>query len=83
MTMAVRKEWWPWCSAARPTPPRAPRWPPRWAHLLRSRHGLDVKVVPTPPHSLPQTSSGKLSRSKAKALYVSGAFLPAATSLTA
>jgi len=51
--------------------------------LLRARHGLDVKVVPTPPHSLPQTSSGKLSRSKAKALYVSGAFRPAATSLTA
>jgi fatty-acyl-CoA synthase len=52
-------------------------------NLLRARHGLDVKVVPTPPHSLPQTSSGKLSRSKAKALYVSGAFRPAAASLTA
>ena len=52
-------------------------------NLLRARHGLDVKVVPTPPHSLPQTSSGKLSRSKAKALYVSGAFKPAPASLTA
>ena len=46
-------------------------------NLLRARHGLEVNVVPTPPHSLPQTSSGKLSRSKAKALYVSGAFTPA------
>jgi fatty-acyl-CoA synthase len=45
--------------------------------LLRARHGLEVCVVPTPPHSLPQTSSGKLSRTKAKALYVAGAFKPA------
>jgi fatty-acyl-CoA synthase len=52
-------------------------------NLLRVRHGLDVKVVPTPPHSLPQTSSGKLSRSRAKALYVSGVFQPAPASLTA
>ena len=47
-------------------------------NVLRVRHGLDVKVTPTPPHALPQTSSGKLSRSKAKALYVAGAFKPAA-----
>jgi fatty-acyl-CoA synthase len=52
-------------------------------NLLRARHGLEVKVAPVPPHSLPQTSSGKLSRSKAKALYVSGAFQPAPASLTA
>ncbi len=51
-------------------------------NLLRTRHGLEVKVVPTPPHSLPQTSSGKLSRSKAKALYVNGAFEPAPAVLT-
>jgi len=44
------------------------------ANLLRARHGLDVLVVLTPPHSLPQTSSGKLSRTRAKALYRSGAF---------
>ena len=44
------------------------------ANLLRVKHGLDVSVTPTAPHSLPQTSSGKLSRTKAKALYVSGAF---------
>ncbi len=44
------------------------------SNLLRARHGLDVKVVAAPPHSLPQTSSGKLSRVKAKALYLAGAF---------
>jgi fatty-acyl-CoA synthase len=44
------------------------------ASLLRSRHGLEVKVVLTPPHSLPQTSSGKLSRSRARTLYRAGAF---------
>ncbi|HEY2051933.1 MAG TPA: fatty acyl-AMP ligase [Caulobacteraceae bacterium] len=42
--------------------------------LLRSRHGLEVQVVLTPPHSLPQTSSGKLSRSRAKTMYLAGAF---------
>ena len=42
--------------------------------VLRVRHGLDVQVVLAPPHSLPQTSSGKLSRTRAKALYQSGAF---------
>jgi fatty-acyl-CoA synthase len=43
-------------------------------NLLRSRHGLEVTVVAAPPHSLPQTSSGKLSRSRAKALFLEGAF---------
>ncbi len=46
--------------------------------LLRARHGLEIQVVLTPPHSLPQTSSGKLSRSKARNLYVAGAFERAA-----
>jgi fatty-acyl-CoA synthase len=53
------------------------------SNLLRARHGLEVRVAPVPPHSLPQTSSGKLSRSKAKALFVSGAFKPAPASRTA
>ena len=53
------------------------------ANLLRVRHGLDVLVSPIRPHSLPQTSSGKLSRSKAKALYLAGAFDPAQDKLTA
>ena len=44
------------------------------ANLIRSRHGLEVHVTPTPPHSLPQTSSGKLSRTRARNLYLSGAF---------
>jgi fatty-acyl-CoA synthase len=52
-------------------------------NLLRVRHGLDVEVAPTPPHSLPQTSSGKLSRSKAKAMYMAGAFKPPIVTLTA
>jgi fatty-acyl-CoA synthase len=44
------------------------------ATVLRARHGLEVQVVLTPPHSLPQTSSGKLSRSRARTLYQAGAF---------
>ena len=47
------------------------------AKLIRARHGLEVQVVLVPPHALPQTSSGKLSRSSAKALYLRGAFEPA------
>ncbi len=46
------------------------------ANLVRARHGLEVEVVLIPPHSLPQTSSGKLSRSSAKSLFLSGAFEP-------
>ncbi len=44
------------------------------AALLRARHGVEPRVELVPPHALPQTSSGKLSRSKARALYLSGAF---------
>ena len=44
------------------------------AGILRAAHGVEVDVVLTPPHSLPQTSSGKLSRSRARTLYLSGAF---------
>jgi fatty-acyl-CoA synthase len=42
--------------------------------VLRARHGIEVRVVPVPPRSLPQTSSGKLSRAKARSLYLSGTF---------
>ncbi len=35
-----------------------------------------TRVVPVPPHSLPLTSSGKLSRSRARAMYLEGAFEP-------
>jgi len=44
------------------------------ANLIRVRHGIEALVVLVPPHSLPQTSSGKLSRSGARNLYLSGAF---------
>ena len=46
------------------------------AKLIRARHGLEVQVVLVPPHALPQTSSGKLSRSAAKTLYLRGDFAP-------
>jgi len=42
--------------------------------LFRRQHGVDVSVVLVPPHSLPQTSSGKLSRTWAKQMLLSGAF---------
>jgi fatty-acyl-CoA synthase len=44
--------------------------------FFRGRHGLEARVVPVPPHSLPQTSSGKLSRSRARAMYLDGVFAP-------
>jgi len=44
------------------------------AALMRARHGLEARVRLVGPHALPQTSSGKLSRSKARALFESGAF---------
>ena len=44
------------------------------AALMRARHGVDPQVRLVGPHALPQTSSGKLSRSKARALFLAGAF---------
>ena len=44
------------------------------AGLFRRQHGIDVSVVLVPPHSLPQTSSGKLSRTRAKQMLLAGAF---------
>lgn len=44
------------------------------AALMRARHGVDAEVRLIPARALPQTSSGKLSRSKARALFESGAF---------
>ncbi|MBP2301135.1 fatty acyl-AMP ligase [Azospirillum picis] len=44
------------------------------AAALRDGHGADAGIVLVPPRSLPQTSSGKLSRNKARQLYLSGAF---------
>ncbi|MFC7331677.1 fatty acyl-AMP ligase [Rhodocista pekingensis] len=48
------------------------------AGVLRAAHGLEVAVVLVPPHSLPQTSSGKLSRSRARQMFLAGAFVPPA-----
>ena len=42
--------------------------------LFRRTYGVEVTVILVPPHSLPQTSSGKLSRTGAKRLLLSGAF---------
>lgn len=42
--------------------------------FFRGRQGLETRVVLVPPHSLPQTSSGKLSRSRARMMYLDGAF---------
>ena len=44
------------------------------ATLLRTRHGVEAKVKLVGAHALPQTSSGKLSRSKARAAYLAGAY---------
>lgn len=42
--------------------------------FFRGRHGLETRVALVPPRSLPQTSSGKLSRTKARAMYLEGTF---------
>ncbi|MET0272972.1 MAG: fatty acyl-AMP ligase [Phenylobacterium sp.] len=42
--------------------------------VLRLRHSVEAEVRLVGSHALPQTSSGKLSRSKAKSAYLSGAF---------
>ena len=44
------------------------------AALFLRKHGVEVSVVLVPPHSLPHTSSGKLSRARAKQMLLSGAF---------
>ncbi len=44
------------------------------ARILRLRHGLETDVKLVGPHALPQTSSGKLSRSKARNAYLDGGF---------
>ncbi|MDB5454000.1 MAG: acyl-CoA synthetase [Caulobacteraceae bacterium] len=44
------------------------------AALLRARHSVDPNVVLVGAHALPQTSSGKLSRTKARNLFLAGAF---------
>lgn len=48
------------------------------AGTLRARHGLEGRIVLVPPGSLPHTSSGKLSRTLARARYLRGDFVPLA-----
>lgn len=40
--------------------------------VMRGRHSVEARIVLVPPHSLPQTSSGKLSRTRARELYLAG-----------
>lgn len=42
--------------------------------LFRSQHGVEVVVLLVAPHSLPQTSSGKLSRARARQMFLRGEF---------
>ncbi|HEX4171372.1 MAG TPA: fatty acyl-AMP ligase [Acetobacteraceae bacterium] len=44
------------------------------AALFLRQHGVEVSVVLVPPHSLPHTSSGKLSRARAKQMLLRGIF---------
>ena len=53
------------------------------AGCLRLRHGVETEVVLVSPHALPKTSSGKLSRSRAKAMFQAGAFTTDAAPVTA
>ncbi len=48
------------------------------ANHLRARHGVTVEVVLVGAHALPVTSSGKLSRSRARQAWLDGAFGPVA-----
>jgi len=43
---------------------------------VRSVTGMNCVVELVPPRTLPRTSSGKLSRAKAKKLYLSGEIEP-------
>ncbi len=47
------------------------------AAVLQQAMAVESTVVLVPPHGLPQTSSGKLSRAKAKANYLQGLYHPA------
>ncbi len=49
------------------------------AALLRARHGIETSVHLVGPHDLPKTTSGKLSRTKARALFLAGTFDEART----
>ena len=46
------------------------------AAVLQKSMAVEASVVLVPPHGLPQTSSGKLSRAKAKANFLGGVYAP-------
>lgn len=48
--------------------------------VLRQRHSVEAEVWLVGAHALPHTSSGKLSRSKARAAWLAGAYDPELTS---
>ena len=56
------------------TPERRDELKEEVTRTFRRLHGVDVDVVLVPPHSLPQTSSGKLTRAKARAMLLAGDF---------
>ena len=45
---------------------------------LRQSHAVEAEIHLVPPGALPHTSSGKLSRARSRALFLEGAFSPAA-----
>jgi fatty-acyl-CoA synthase len=53
------------------------------AAVLQKTMAVEASVTLVPPHGLPQTSSGKLSRARAKANYLSGIYDRADKSVTA
>jgi fatty-acyl-CoA synthase len=53
------------------------------AGLLQRSMGVDARVELVPPKGLPQTSSGKLSRAKAKANYLQGVYADADLGISA
>jgi fatty-acyl-CoA synthase len=44
------------------------------ASLLQRAHGVDARVVLVTPRAIPQTSSGKIARARAKAAYLAGQY---------
>jgi fatty-acyl-CoA synthase len=53
------------------------------AGLLQRSMGVEARVELVPPKGLPQTSSGKLSRAKAKANYQQGVYTDAELGVSA
>ena len=50
----------------------------RVANAVKDVAGVEGDIILVPPHALPQTSAGKLSRSRAKRMFEQGDFAAAA-----